>query len=97
MGFVERFVHATFGQRVFVLLCLGALVVTALAVSSSAFAQPSSGYRLPPAPIPQILEAAPTPTAVLSPSVSTSETPHPQTPDEVFSGSAGKKLLYSRK
>ena len=28
MGFVERFVHATFGQRVFVLLCLGALVIT---------------------------------------------------------------------
>ena len=28
MGFVERFVHATFGQRVFVLLCLVALVIT---------------------------------------------------------------------
>ena len=28
MGLVERFVHGTFGQRVFVLLCLGALVVT---------------------------------------------------------------------
>ncbi|MGE3191496.1 MAG: efflux RND transporter permease subunit, partial [Vicinamibacterales bacterium] len=28
MGLVERFVHATFGQRVFVLIALGALVVT---------------------------------------------------------------------
>ncbi len=28
MGLVERFVHAMFGQRVFVLLCLAALVVT---------------------------------------------------------------------
>ncbi|MCC7241057.1 MAG: efflux RND transporter permease subunit, partial [Acidobacteria bacterium] len=28
MGFVERFVSATLGQRVFVLLCLGALVVS---------------------------------------------------------------------
>jgi len=28
VGFVERFVHATFGQRVFVLLCLVALVIT---------------------------------------------------------------------
>ena len=31
MGFVERFVHGTFGQRVFVLLCLGALVITGVA------------------------------------------------------------------
>jgi cobalt-zinc-cadmium resistance protein CzcA len=28
MGLVERFVHATFGQRIFVLLCLVALVIT---------------------------------------------------------------------
>jgi cobalt-zinc-cadmium resistance protein CzcA len=31
VGLVERFVHATFGQRAFVLLCLGALVVTGVA------------------------------------------------------------------
>ncbi|MGE3275012.1 MAG: efflux RND transporter permease subunit [Vicinamibacterales bacterium] len=31
MGLVERFVHATFGQRIFVLIALGALVVTGVA------------------------------------------------------------------
>ena len=30
MGLVERFVHATFGQRIFVLLCLAALVITGI-------------------------------------------------------------------
>ena len=28
MGLVERFVHVTFGQRIFVLLCMVALVIT---------------------------------------------------------------------
>ena len=30
MGLVERFVPATFGQRIFVLLCLAALVITGI-------------------------------------------------------------------
>ncbi len=45
-----------------------ALALTVLALWSPADAQPSAGYRVPPAPIPQILDAAPVPTAVLAPS-----------------------------
>ena len=46
---------------------LGAAAVAMFALSSPALAQPTAGYRVPPAPIPAILDAAPVPTAVLSP------------------------------
>lgn len=39
----------------------------ALALAPAVFAQPVSGYKVPPAPIPEILDAAPTPQGVLSP------------------------------
>jgi dipeptidyl aminopeptidase/acylaminoacyl peptidase len=46
---------------------LGAMTLTALAIPSSLLAQSGPGYRVPPAPIPAILDAAPAPTAQLSP------------------------------
>ncbi|BCS31248.1 hypothetical protein TBR22_A04480 [Luteitalea sp. TBR-22] len=46
---------------------LGALTLTALAITSPTQAQPASGYRVPPEPIPAILDAPPVPTAQLSP------------------------------
>ena len=46
---------------------LGALTLTALTIPPVAHAQPAPGYRVPPAPIPAILDAPPVPNAQLSP------------------------------
>jgi dipeptidyl aminopeptidase/acylaminoacyl peptidase len=58
--------------------CLGATALVVLALSEPALAQPDTAYRVPPAPIPAILDAAPVPTAVLSPAADRLVLLHPR-------------------